>query len=129
MEKSKDLEERRLFREKHLRDWKSSGLSQSEYGRRHTRRPQGFSLCRLPAVHQRTPHGWDLWPCQPVQKVSHHQRGCGHRRNQEMQSILSHQAGREFHLPDRRGSPYFTWENGWDFGLKMPKFALEPMSS
>lgn len=35
MEKSKDSVERRRFWEQHLRDYKSSGLSQAEYCRQH----------------------------------------------------------------------------------------------
>lgn len=35
MKESKDSAERRRFWEQHLRDWKSSGLSQAEYCRQH----------------------------------------------------------------------------------------------
>jgi hypothetical protein len=42
MGKRKDLEERDRLWEQHLRDWKSSGLSQAEYCRRNKVNPKSF---------------------------------------------------------------------------------------
>lgn len=42
MQKRRGLEERRRFWEQHLREWKSSGLSQAEYCRQNKVSPKSF---------------------------------------------------------------------------------------